>query len=292
MLKSLPLLAQELDEKIPLQNLCGCFNVNFKYAETFSPDDSYQFHEGEKIEGGTELAYPIVNNDRFLSIQHILVVGDSMIVKHWREDWSYENPILWAYTDAKKWIKKNLSTSQVKGQWTQSVWEVSDEPRYQGHGKLINLEDETLWISNADAPLPRREYSVRSDYNILNRTNRIHISDTGYIHEQDNKKIIRIDGTDKLLVEEKGYNTYRKINDDNCAFAKKYWEKNKWFWIKVEEYWTNYLATHNVIELMTKVDGKALHQRLFTLLNEYNANHIDAAEVDLTLTTEIEKYIK
>ena len=92
----------------------------------------------------------------------------------------------------------------MKGKWVQSVWEVSDAPRYQGASNWVTTDGITFWQNTAGmAPLPRREYSVRDDYNILKRTNRIILTNNGWVHEQDNQKIIRGEGIDKLLVEEK-----------------------------------------------------------------------------------------
>ncbi|RYH09545.1 hypothetical protein EON65_40040, partial [archaeon] len=125
-------------------------------------------------------------------------------MKHWREEWTYENPVYWRYKGDRLWVKEILKPEDVKGKWTQSVWEVSDEPRYQGLSQFVNLDNKIIWQSTTDAPLPRREYSVRSDYNILKRTNRINIVENGYVHEQDNIKIQRANGEDKILVEEKG----------------------------------------------------------------------------------------
>ena len=31
-----------------IEKLCGCFEVEFKYAETFSPDPAYKFHERDR----------------------------------------------------------------------------------------------------------------------------------------------------------------------------------------------------------------------------------------------------
>ncbi|MEO8416998.1 MAG: DUF6607 family protein [Ginsengibacter sp.] len=275
-----------------VNKICGCFDVAFKYAETFSPVMDYKYHDRDEISGGTELAFPIEISDKKISIQHLLLVSDSMIVKHWREDWTFENPVIWKYTDTKTWVKQQLKPEQVKGKWTQTVWEVSDEPRYQGYGQFTDLDGEVLWQSTTDAPLPRREYSVRSDYNILNRTNRLHITDSGYIHEQDNKKIIRKEGVDKLLVKEKGMNSYKRITNSECAVAKSYWEHNKAYWLKVENVWTAYLSTHNTIQLKVKVDGKVIHQLLFNLLDDYNAKKVSDAEIDNKIKEAIYKYIE
>ncbi len=283
--------AQAPKDKPNVDKLCGCFEVEFKYAETFSPDPTYKYHDREEISGGVELSLPIEVSDKKIVIQHLLVITDSMIIKHWREVWTYENPEIWKYQGNKTWVKEQLKPEQYKGKWTQSVWEVSDEPRYQGAGEWITNDGKTYWQNTAYAPLPRREYSVRSDYNILKRTNRLSINDSGYIHEQDNQKIIRQDGADKLLVEEKGLNSYKRLNDKECAAAKIYWEKNKIFWGKVRSTWENYFATHSSIELKTKVEGKVLHEYLFELAKQYAAGKIKPADIDARISVSVEKFI-
>jgi hypothetical protein len=278
-------------DKLNVDKLCGCFEVEFKYAETFSPDPNYKHHDREEISGGVELSLPIEVSDKKIVIQHLLVITDSMIIKHWREVWTYENPEIWNYKGNKTWVKEQLKPEQNKGKWTQTVWEVSDEPRYQGAGEWINNDGKTYWQNTAYAPLPRREYSVRSDYNILKRTNRLSINDSGYIHEQDNQKIIRQDGADNLLVEEKGLNSYKRLNDKECAAAKNYWEKNKAFWAKVRSSWENYFATHSSVELKTKVEGRVLHEYLFELAKEYAAGKIKPADIDARISGSLEKFI-
>ncbi len=282
--------AQSSQDKQAINKLCGCFDVEFKYAETFSPDTNYKYHDREEIRGGTELSLPIEISDKKISIQHLLVISEDVIVKHWREEWTYENPEIWVYKGDRTWIKEKLSPEQVKGKWTQTVWEVSDEPRYQGYSQFVNLDGKLIWQNTTDAPLPRREYSVRSDYNILKRTNRLNISDSGYIHEQDNEKIIRKEGKDKLLVQEKGINSYKRIEDKKCDPAKAYWKKNKAFWAKVRKAWDDYISTQTVISLKSKVDGKPLHTYLYALAKDYADKEISESEIDEKIKTEIAKF--
>ncbi|MEI9810991.1 MAG: DUF6607 family protein [Bacteroidota bacterium] len=274
-----------------VEKLCGCFDVEFKYAETFSPDPNYKYHEREEISGGTELVFPVEITDKKIVMQHLLVITDSMIIKHWREDWTYEDPTIWKYKGDKVWAKEQLKPEQVKGKWTQSVWEVSDAPRYQGTSEWINTDGQTFWLNTADAPLPRREYSVRSDYNILKRTNRIVLTDSGWVHEQDNQKVIRGGGSDKLLVEEKGINSYKRLEDKQCAAAKAYWDKNKDYWTKVRKAWENYIATHNTIELKAQVDGKVLHDYLFELAKDYASARVKPADIDAKINGLLEKFV-
>jgi hypothetical protein len=283
--------AQAPKDKPNIDKLCGCYEVEFKYAETFSPDTSYKFHDRDEISGGLELILPVEVSDKKMVLQHLLVIADSMIIKHWREDWTYENPTIFRYHGNKLWAKEQLKPEDVKGKWTQTVWEVSDAPRYQGTSEWINTDGKTSWQSTADAPLPRREYSVRNDYNILRRTNRIVLNNDGWVHEQDNQKIIRDKGTDKLLVEEKGINSYKKVDDKKCAAAKVFWEKNKGYWAKVRTAWENYLSSHSSVELKDKVEEKPLHQYLTELGSEFAKGKVKEQDVDARIKASLEKFI-
>jgi hypothetical protein len=278
-------------DKQDVDKLCGCFDVEFKYAETFSPDRNYKFHDRDEISGGTEYIFAIESTDKRIVMQHLLVISDDMIIKHWRENWTYEDSTIWKYQGDKVWTKQSLTPAQSKGKWFQSVWEVSDAPRYQGGSEWITTDNKTSWENTADAPLPRREYSVRDDYNILKRNNRIVLTADGWIHEQNNQKIIRKDGTDKLLTEERGLNTYKRIDDSKCAAAKAYWEKNKTYWTKVRTTWENYLATHNSIELQDKIDGKVLHDNLFAQAKDFADGKIKPTDIDAQIKGTIEKYL-
>lgn len=281
----------QADGKKIVDKLCGCFEVSFKYAETFAPDADYKYHDREEIGGTAELALPIEVSDKKIVIQHLLIVGNNTVVKHWREEWTYENPVIWKYKGDRTWVKETVSEEEVKGKWTQTVWEVADEPRYQGFSQFVNLDGKIFWQNSTDAPLPRREYSVRNDYNILKRTNRLNITDSGYLHEQDNQKIIRSNGTDRLLVEEKGHNIYKRIAEKECTAAKTYWEKNQGYWGRVRKIWADYITTHNTISLKNKIGDKMLHEYLIALGKEYVAKKVNDAEIDGKITAEITRFI-
>jgi hypothetical protein len=84
---SLSASAQLQEGKKNIEKLCGCFDVRFDYAETFSPDSAYKFHARESLEG-LELVLPVETSDRKIVLQHLLLASDTYIVKHWREDWT------------------------------------------------------------------------------------------------------------------------------------------------------------------------------------------------------------
>lgn len=190
-----------------------------------------------------------------------------MVIKHWREDWDFEKTIRWEFVKDHTWQKIRLSPKEVKDTWTQSVWEVTDAPRYMGAGKWVNLNKEVFWLNTTDAPLPRREYTTRKDYNVMNRTNRLVVSDSGYVHEQDNKKIIRSDNTpDSLLAEEKGYNDYVRLPETNCEAARNFWNEQKAaFWADVRAAWDDILEKASLVQLKGKVEGKRLYEALDAL---------------------------
>ena len=111
----LSLNGQAQQDKKIIDKLCGCFEVDFKYAETFSPDPDYKYHEREETGGTAELALPIEVSDKKIVIQHLLIVGPTTIVKHWREEWTYENPILWRYKGDRTWINPNYALANLNG---------------------------------------------------------------------------------------------------------------------------------------------------------------------------------
>ena len=284
--------AQKKEGAAAIKQLCGCFGVTFNYAETFT-NDTVKKRYAHPMDNFavTEYAYPIEESQTKVIIQHLLVIpdGKGTVIKHWREDWQYEQTESWQYADAKEWTRTQLPLSAVKDQWTQSVWEVSDAPRYTGTSQWVHANNQLFWLNTTDAPLPRREYTTRKDYNVLNRTNRIIVSPSGYLHEQDNKKIIRSKGiADSVLAEEKGYNKYVRLPDSECAQAKAFWTKAQAeYWKDVRKVWEQQMSTSHKIILQNKVEGKVLHEEL----EELAGKQTERADKKLQMAALISKYM-
>lgn len=86
--------------------------------------------------------------------------------------------------------------------------------------------------------MPRREYTKRNDYNITLRGNRHEITDSGWVHDQDNRKILRKEGKeDVVIANEKGYNTYKKVPEARCKVAKEWWIEHNSKWELVRNKW-------------------------------------------------------
>tara|TARA_R110002012_G_scaffold62786_1_gene165154 strand:+ start:72425 stop:73330 length:906 start_codon:yes stop_codon:yes gene_type:complete len=251
-----------------IKNMCGCYEVTFNFAETFNySNDSLYKPSKTKVDKGLEWAQLVTDEEDKISIQHLLQVGDPnkpYIVKHWRQDWLYENTDLYTYNANNEWVYKQLEPSEVEGQWTQKVYQVDDSPRYEGSASWVHVDGKSYWENTTPAPLPRREYTTRSDYNLTMRGNRQEITDYGWVHDQDNAKVIREEGKDDIvLAKEKGYNTYVKVDDSRCAGASKWWKENQEKWALVRAKWDEIYGRNTTLQLEKKVDNKVLYKYLF-----------------------------
>ncbi len=252
-----------------IKNMCGCFEVTFNFAETFNySKDSLYKPSKNKIAKALEWAQLIEDKKGKIAIQHILQMGspdEPYIIKHWRQDWIYENQDFYMYNSNNKWIYKKKSKEDVKNQWTQKVYQVDDSPRYEGSSSWVHVDGKSYWENTTDAPLPRREYTIRSDYNVTVRGNRHEITSSGWIHDQDNKKLIRkADTEDFIIAKEKGYNVYKRLDDSDCAGAIKWWGDNKMKWSIVRNKWDQVFALNDNLLLEKKVNNKPLYKYLFS----------------------------
>jgi len=262
-------------DRVAIRTLGGFYKVTFDYAETFSPDTAYHNHP-QYHSWGYEWAAVEEDSPKKIVIQHLLVVGDSAVIKHWREDWVYEEPTLLNFDQNSTWKKGTLKPAEVKGRWVQKVFQVDDSPRYESIGTWIHADGKHFWQSECDSPLPRREFTKRSDYNVLRRGNRIYLTPNGWMFEQDNQKVIRSAGGDKLLAREKGYEEFTKTDEAKFAFAKGWWQKQQPYWTVVRQVWDEVYAQNPVIKLKGKIDGKLLYERLFDLADQSAKEKWDA----------------
>lgn len=260
---------KKVKDQKAIKSMCGCYEVTFNFTETFnySKDSTYKPSK-TKISRGLEWAQLVEDEKNKISIQHLLIVGkpsQPYIVKHWRQDWLYENTDFYMYNGDNVWNYIKKPKAAVKKQWTQKVFQVDDSPRYEGSGTWVHVDGKSYWENTTDAPLPRREYTKRSDYNITVRGNRHEITDYGWVHDQDNSKVLRENGKDDLLIaKEKGYNTYVKVDDSKCKAAQDWWKKNYDKWSRVRNKWTEVYGRNTTLKLEKKVDNKVLFKHLFS----------------------------
>ena len=250
--------------------MLGEYQVTFNFDETVVLKPAYQRKE-PKRSNAFETVILLEDTEKFISLQHILVTESGDIVKHWRQDWLYESPKHWTYLGDQRFEMQTRDAAEISGSWTQLVYNVNDEPRYTGSGNWNHKYGVSTWTSERSwRPLPRREYTTRNDYQLINGENRHTITPQGWTHEQDNTKVIRNEeNSDSVLTREFGFNEYRRIADFNFDPAYSYWKSTSAFWAAVRAHWSNEFSTKGSVTLASPIGDEELINTLFELADEY-----------------------
>lgn len=259
--------------------MAGEYKVTFDFKETVGMQPGYELHDAYHSEA-SEFVEVLEDAGDFISLQHILVVknrstGNDIVVKHWRQDWTYQDTNLLAFQGNLTWKNVELSPEEVKGTWSQAVYQVDDSPRYESFGKWQHLGDRSAWQSAETwRPLPRREYSKRSDYQVLVARNRHTITPTGWLHEQDNQKLVLDDAgqPQTILAHETGLNVYERTDEVDFAAGEKYWEQTAAYWQAVRDIWADTYQKYDTLTLESKVDDEDLNTVLFDLAEDVIAD--------------------
>lgn len=270
------------------------------YTENFQPDHPYQ-------SWGTEYVYVVEDRGDFISLQHIMVMffegenGETSgptVMKHWRQDWQYEKRELLTYHGRQTWRKKKIPRKDVRGAWAQSVFQVDDSPRYESFGRWKHYANFSTWISATTwRPLPRREYSVRDDYQVLEGTNRHTIVPTGWVHEEENYKL-KLDpggkpaGGAPYLAKELGLNRYERIVGHDFSAGDAYWNNTKDYWRDVRRVWRELFSERRSIRLKNKVDGVPLFMPLFHYGESLKQASYNSAEGSAFIRDTLLKYVE
>ena len=140
-------------------------------------------------------------------------------------------------------------------------------------------------------PLPRREWSVRSDYQVLVGTNRHTVIPTGWFQEENNLKGVltaerALSATQPYLAREYGFARYERIRDADFAAADRYYERTKEFWDRVRDRWNEVFTRQVVVTLKGPVDKLGLFQPLFARADEIEAQPRAVSDADDRLIDE------
>jgi hypothetical protein len=220
--------------------MAGDFKVTFDFRETVSFQESYELKDAY-VTHAEEIVRVIEDRGDFISLQHTLIVGrdKKMSIKHWRQDWVFEPETITQFIGANAWSVVTLGADQRRGRWAQLVYQVDDGPRYAGLGNWSYDNGFPEWVSDPTLrPLPRRDATKRSDYHALQVVNRHALTPNGWVHEQDNTKLILDGSSPQALVREVGINTYVRTNEIQTTVADDYWNKTADFWSAVRSEWT------------------------------------------------------
>jgi hypothetical protein len=270
------LSAPERDRRAILA-MAGTYRVTFDFLEVVpftvqdKPTAPYQ-------SWGTEKVYVDSDDGKSISLVHILEmrilqqdgsISEPMVTKHWRQDWQYQPTHIVEYQGRDRWQRRKLSAAESKGAWLQAVYQVDESPRYASIGRWEHSSSFSHWLSAATwRPLPRREWSVRDDYQVLVGTNRHTVSATGWIQEENNLKTVltearAIDQSRPYVAREYGVARYERIRDAEFASADRYYQQTKQFWDQVRDRWSQVFLEDGAVTLKGPVDKLGLFRPLF-----------------------------
>ncbi|MEJ1972884.1 MAG: DUF6607 family protein [Lacunisphaera sp.] len=264
--------------------LAGDYRVSFHFMESVGLTPDYQPVRPYNS-WATEHVRVIADTGRFISLQHTLVMffkekDDSIsgpeLVKHWRQDWTYEDEDLHTYRGDNTWAHRRLSATEAAGTWSQAVFQVDDSPRYEAFGRWEHTGNVSAWTGdNEMRPLPRREYTIRKDYSVMEGQHRIILTPTGWLHEQRNWKRVagEAGGEPHYLAQELGLDRYERITAPSLAAADDDWKKTGPYWAAVRKVWSDILAQNDRFSLRNEVDGSRLYELHFAYTEKLEDGH-------------------
>lgn len=257
--------------------MAGCYEIEFNFRETVALKPGYKLTE-PYIEDAVEWVQVVVNEPDHIVLQHLLIDESSgAVIKHWRQEWCWQERNLLEFRDRNTWVRQTLSEDQARGTWTQKVYQTDDSPRYQGYGRWVHTANMSLWESHPTRrPLPRREYTQRDDYQTLLAINRHIITPAGWVHEQDNTKIVCDQNGNPVeaISREIGLNRYVRVDEAQGQIARKWWAQRGRTWNEVCRVWDDTYSASPVLKLQKQVDDQPLSRvlaRQVYLLSENNA---------------------
>jgi hypothetical protein len=231
------LTPQERDRRAILA-MAGPYRVSFDFLEVVRYDPALK-QDAPYQSWGTEYVFVSEDTPDYVALQHVLVMrmvgaSEPMVVRHWRQEWRYQADSLLVYEGNNTWAR--LVSKEKSGSWTQTVLQVDDSPRYAASGAWEHANGVSTWISRETwRPLPRREFSVRKDYDVLVGTNRHTITPRGWVQEENNLKYSL--GQKRYLAREYGVARYERIKDYDFGPGESYYQRTERFWAEVRAAW-------------------------------------------------------
>jgi hypothetical protein len=276
-------------DRLAILAMAGPYRVTFDFLEVvrydaaLGPDAPYQ-------SWGTEYVFVAEDRGDFIALQHVLVMrirkddgsdSEPMVVRHWRQEWRFQADARLTFDGRNTWTLRDVPVAQRLGAWVQTVYQVDDSPRYAARGRWQHTESFSTWISDETSrPLPRREFSVRNDYDMLLGTNRHTILSTGWVQEENNLKLVlddgRVRGRMPFLAREYGVARYERIRDFDFEPGARYVARTEPFWAEVRDAWRERIERTRRLTLKAPPD----QGQLFLPFFDYAEKLADGATFD------------
>lgn len=238
-------------DRAAIKAMAGEYRTCFDFQETIPLRPGYQLSQ-PYFSWATERITVIEDTPTRIVLQHQLVMrfagqAEAGVVKHWRQDWTWQDSDLLRYRGRAKWRHEKLTPDEAAGCWSQAVYGVGDEPRYETFGRWTHDGEISSWTSDRTwRPRPRREKTIRQDYDVIEGIHRITITPDGWVLWQDNRKLkLAEDGTvpsDGYLAAEIGLERYQRLDGFDWKPGIDLWEKEKAEWAAVRATWHDVLA--------------------------------------------------
>ena len=285
--------------------MAGPYRTSFEFLETVLYEPALERARPYQS-WGTEYIYVVEASEDFIQLQHIIVMfvqGEAgklegpFVQKHWRQDWQYEKEDILVYAGNNVWKHEPVPAAARSGSWAQSVFQVDDSPRYEAIGRWQHEANFSSWLSNTTwRPLPRRETTVRDDYQVLEGTNRHTIVHNGWVQEEENYKV-RLDANGNksaspFLAKELGVNRYERIRDFDFSAGDSYWQQTAPFWADVRAEWAAAFAAQPSLTIVEEVDGLPLFAALFEQAEALTAGGgYESATARTSIRSILDRYI-
>lgn len=230
--------APPAEDRAAILAMSGTFDVSFQFEEHVVVAPDYRPLSPRYVERALEVVLVAEDRPERITLQHLLLVGgdegEPQVIKHWAQVWTWEDERLLHYTGAEgddAWQRLRIEPSEATGRWTQLVTSVDDTPRYESIGRWEHHGGESSWTgSPCHRPLPRREYTKRDDYDYLLATNRHTITSDGWVHFQDNRKVVDRGDDVTVLSFERGLNRYVRTENPKAETAIAWWREHGEVW--------------------------------------------------------------
>jgi len=236
----------------------GQYKVRFDFQENVAFHEGYEPIE-PKISGGNEIVRLVEDTGDRISLQHILVMehdGQSIVIKHWRQDWVYQPADVLTYAGPNRWVLSPVPEAERAGAWSQTVWQTDDSPRYGGVGRWTHENGLDQWTSGPTwRPLARRDAVRHPVYDRYIGTNRHALTPFGWVHIQDNLKEGEVDGALTAIVQEDVINTYRTDTTYDPTPGDDYWAKTKDYWAGVRAAWDEVIQRNGGMTLEEEAEN-------------------------------------
>jgi hypothetical protein len=162
-----------------IQNMVGCFTVNYKFIEDGAHD--YQVSGVEEVR--------LIESDGIFSLQRY-GLDEKELNKHFREEWSRDS-------------------RNGKEIWTQKIFSPGGAFRYQCSAELSFNQ---FYCDAKGAPKPRRDIQ-RKDYSRLDRVYYIQSTPLGYVQAEKN---VKLRDSGEAISNEVAWIEFTRVSADRC----------------------------------------------------------------------------